>query len=57
MKLKLAIFDGEGVIYNSKKVVKEFKKEYDLFLRKFSVSFKEQEKLGLNFIQKLLKEN
>jgi HAD superfamily hydrolase (TIGR01509 family) len=55
MKIKLAIFDGEGVIYNSKKVVKEFKKEYDSFLRKFGVSFKEQEKLWFKFYPKALK--
>jgi len=55
MKIKLAIFDGEGVIYNSKKVIKVFKKEYDLFLRKFGVSFKEQEKLWFKFYPKALK--
>jgi putative hydrolase of the HAD superfamily len=55
MKIKLAIFDGEGVIYDSKKVMKEFKKEYDSFLRKFGVSLKEQEKLWFKLYPKTLK--
>jgi putative hydrolase of the HAD superfamily len=55
MKIKLAIFDGEGVIYNSKKVIKEFKKEYDSFLRKFGTDLKEQEKLWFKLYPKALK--
>ena len=45
MSIKLAIFDGDGVIYNSRQVVKEFEKEYKKFLRKFHVSLRKQSKL------------
>jgi HAD superfamily hydrolase (TIGR01509 family) len=55
MKIKLAIFDGEGVIYDSKKVIEEFEKEYDSFLRKFGTSLKEQEKLWFKLYPKALK--
>jgi HAD superfamily hydrolase (TIGR01509 family) len=55
METKLAIFDGEGVIYNSKKVIEVFKKEYDAFLRKFGVSLKEQENLWFKLYPKALK--
>jgi FMN phosphatase YigB (HAD superfamily) len=55
MEIKLAIFDGEVVIYDSKKVMKEFEKGYDSFLRKFGVSLKEQEKLWFKLYPKVLK--
>lgn len=53
--IKLVIFDGEGVTYNSEKTMKVFVKEYKKFLGKFNVDFKEQEKLWFKFYPKLLR--
>ncbi len=53
--IKLVIFDGEGVIYNSEKTAEVFIKEYKKFLKKFNVDFKEQEKLWFKFHPKLLR--
>ncbi|MCS7106128.1 MAG: HAD-IA family hydrolase [Candidatus Aenigmarchaeota archaeon] len=51
--IRLIIFDGEGVLYSGKKAMKIFKKEYEKFLKKFRVRFKEQEKIWLKFYPKI----
>ncbi|MEM5772922.1 MAG: HAD-IA family hydrolase [Candidatus Aenigmatarchaeota archaeon] len=52
--IKLIIFDGEGVLYSAKKVVKIFEKEYDKFLRKFGSSLDEQAKLWFKLYPKIV---
>jgi len=42
MGIKLAIFDGEGVLYSYNKAMRVFFKEYEKFLRKFGASFRKQ---------------
>jgi len=54
-KIKLVIFDGEGVIYDSKRTEKIFLKSYKEFLKKFNVSFKEQEKLWFQLYPKIVR--
>ena len=51
--IKLIIFDGEGVLYSAKRMMKIFKKEYDNFLKKFGISFKQQEKLFLELYPRI----
>ena len=53
MKPKLIIFDGEGVLYDARKAMKIFEREYDKFLKRFGTSFKEQEKLWLRLYPKI----
>ena len=43
-KIKLVIFDGEGVIYNAKRTAKIFENEYEKFLKRFGTSLDEQGK-------------
>jgi putative hydrolase of the HAD superfamily len=43
--IKLVIFDGEGVIYSYKRVMKVFYKQYEKFLKQFDASLQQQEKL------------
>jgi len=54
-KIKLVIFDGEGVIYDSKEAMKVFLKSYKEFLKKFNVSFKEQERLWFQLYPKIVR--
>lgn len=50
---KLIIFDGEGILYSGKKVMRIFKKEYNKFLKNFGVSYEKQHKLFLKLYPKI----
>jgi putative hydrolase of the HAD superfamily len=53
MRVKLIIFDGEGILYSWKKAMKVFVKEYDKFLRRFGTSLEEQERLWFQLYPKI----
>jgi len=54
-EIKLVVFDGEGVIYDSRKVMQVFLRRYRAFLKKFNISFKQQEKLWFQLYPKTVR--
>lgn len=55
MKVKLVVFDGEGIVYNCGKVIEVFRKEYSKFLKKFGVKYKDQHKEWLKYYPKIIR--
>jgi len=55
MVIRLAILDGEGIIYNCDKTMEIFLKEYEKFVKKFGVNLRFQEKLWFKLYPKIVR--